>query len=384
MIRSAWIAIVICIPYVTASSVFATPTVTVTPSDGGTASVEFDSGDAEWDITLTRAVGFGGDVSFLVTAPDTDPIDMVTVVSGSGGNTNVYIRGTSPGTGVDSVDTVEDIGTGVANLIELRTINDLGEPGSSNPAIKMDSINTVVVGDDVLNDIVTTNGAITDMFVGGEFQGDVDVNGSNIEKLEVIGRIGTPSVPVTIDVERNIKRIVAGEIYADISTGASFDTQYIETTGAGALDGHFVGSLTTRILSDLGGPDRGLDIAGDLDADLTFTDRVTRPITVAGGFLAARIIKIAGRLADTGDISIGSAGLHGRILINTDNIDEDWLGDVTVGATTLSTVPYYDQTPSSIGGGAVGLVPYSFHPEACVSAHDATVTSIPTKFTVRH
>jgi hypothetical protein len=152
-----------------------------------------------------------------------------------------------------------------------------------------------------------------------------------------------------------------------------------------------------------------IEIVGDCDADLVFTATasggVLAPILIHGDLQLGRFISVASyidalagnRGAITingsleGDILIGAAnGLKGQIIIDSDNNGDDWDGDVIIGASTGTPItigpsqsqpndaPYYEMLSSAIGDGAIGaigLVPFNFHPKDSVPINDATLST---------
>lgn len=137
-----------------------------------------------------------------------------------------------------------------------------------------------------------------------------------------------------------------------------------------------------------------MQVAGDLDADVTFADFVYDPITIDGdlvsgatltttnGFGTAAPINIGGSLA--GDILFGAGKLLHQININAANGSGTWTGNVTVGSTTLSTKPYYSQLSTALGSGSVGLVPFNFHGAECSPANGAGLNSPPSQVLIEH
>ena len=81
-------------------------------------------------------------------------------------------------------------------------------------------------------------------------------------------------------------------------------------------------------------------------------------------------ITIEGSLAGTIDID-GNNGLAGQVIVNAANASDTWTGAVTVGSsnTSLTTRPYYSNVSSTVGGGAVGLVPYLLYEPDCEPRH---------------
>ncbi len=90
-------------------------------------------------------------------------------------------------------------------------------------------------------------------------------------------------------------------------------------------------------------------------------------ITVEGDM--SGVIRIGNDLLSTGSIEV-DGDLSGQIVINAHDDSEEWLGSVEVGTTPIvlddgssqpDEAPFYDRLAYSLGGGAVGLVPYDLH-----------------------
>ncbi|MCC6284798.1 MAG: hypothetical protein IT439_05775, partial [Phycisphaerales bacterium] len=234
---------------------------------------------------------------------------------------------------------------------------------------------------DVLGPVEALAGDITAVTIGGNLRDDVLALVGRIGVLNVDGSIGTPSSRVTIKARDRVQHVAADAIHANIEVTSTTNdlgwVQRIYARGDTGVDGDFTGSIKAMDLSMMTGGDAGITIAGDLDADLQFSGKVTRPIAVTGAFLSGRTIRIAEQLASSGTCTFGSSGLLGQIVINASNGANSWTGDVTVGSTTLATTPYYSNLPSALGGGAVGLVPYRVHGAASVPASGSTVLTDP-------
>ncbi|MBX3361111.1 MAG: hypothetical protein KF912_11795 [Phycisphaeraceae bacterium] len=240
----------------------------------------------------------------------------------------------------------------------------------------------------------------------GDLLADVWVPKGRIETLVVGGNIGSSENPVSINTQDRIGFLSASRIWADINTtynGGSGEVRTLLCTV-----GNFVGSLTSNRVLNSTVNDK-IEIAGDCDADLLFTatasGSVRAPIIVHGDLPSGRFISVASyidalsgnRGAITikgsleGDIFIGAAnGLKGQIIIDSDNTGDDWDGDVIIGAGTVSPItigpsqsqpndaPYYEMLSSAIGdgtAGAIGLVPFNFHPKDSSPDNDAFLST---------
>ncbi len=98
----------------------------------------------------------------------------------------------------------------------------------------------------------------------------------------------------------------------------------------------------------------------------------TASITAPGKPVTNRGLRIAGSLNAT--VTCTGQILE-QCIFNQTNQAAAWNGNITFGNTTLSPTPYYDNAPSALGGGSVGLAPFRIHYEACspVGAGDPTV-----------
>lgn len=415
------------------TSALGTVTATVTSGLGSTSVNQL--GNGEWEVTLTKTTS-DAPTDFLVKGSTTDVVSSITV-SNSGANTaRVTIHGPTSGQGIGQVKIFTNgSSTGPVQILNIKTVGDVG--GTSDPAIQADSITAADIGDDVLNDIVVEAGNLAGFVVAGDFLADLAVTGGSIVSLAVTGTIGTSSQLQTIDVNTSgsggtIDSITASAIRATITADAN--VQHIETTS-----GDFRGSLTADEFS--GGSVNGLDVAGNLNADIT-VDFVFRPIVIDGdlvsgrtftvnsnvsidsngslqvlddlegtliitGTLAAnRTLRIGDTLSGTleigtlagildldnliasgttalihgsmsGSITIASSGLDGQFIINANDGGGTWSGSITVGATTLSPVPDYSNLSSALGGGAIGVIPFDFHSTDCPPEHGDVLISAP-------
>ena len=215
---------------------------------------------------------------------------------------------------------------------------------------------------------------VKQVIVGGNFTGSWINAGDFINTVTVGGNIGTSTTAVqikTFNSGGSIGTIEADNINGNITAGSTGtgDLQQIRTTASSFFKG-----LITVLDVDGQPSEPGLDIAGNLDADVTIKGNVNAPIEIAGALLSTGRIDIYGALASAGQIDIaGSAGLNGRVIINSSNGSSAWSGTVEVGSTTLSPSGAYTQT--GLGGGAVGLVPFQCHLQDCSPVDSATVTS---------
>ena len=228
---------------------------------------------------------------------------------------------------------------------------------------------------------------ITQVTTTGNLNGNVTAEYGGIGEVSANGDIGSGANFVQIRTRDVLQRVFADTIWADIDT--------MRNSGIGDLwwlntvVGDFHGSL---LCHDIETPNLnpGLNIVGDLDADIVVTEDVKDPIVVGGELASGRTIWIGDSLqapgggGDTGEITLGADGLAGQVVINGNNGGGTWTGDVTVGATTLDG-PYYADVPGDLGGGSVGLAPFNLHAEACTPPSGSQMPSSPTQYVIlRH
>ncbi len=323
----------------------------------------------------------GSSASFAIGGVTTDTIESITVRAESSAPVSFTIGSTSAFVGfVGDIDI--GTSTGHVTLFDGRVLNNLGSARAH--LLRFLQVNGQILGDIVCeahssgpSDLLSLrSGSITTP--GGIF-GDIKVEHGKADFISVFdGDIGTPTSPVTIRVRDDIGSIDAGAIYASIGapSGATVRPR-IRRLAANA--GPIVGDLHVRSFQLLTGQNAAgiYALAGDLDADVIIDDSTTAGgIKVAGGVLPdGRILRIGGSLSNppvqgfNGAIELPANGLQGQIIVNASNGGGSWVGNVVIGTTTLVPEPDYAQTSASLGGGAVGLVPFALHDEDCVPAN---------------
>ena len=258
---------------------------------------------------------------------------------------------------------------------------------------------------------------ISSLVVGGDILGDITFqNGGRLDVVKAGGDIGTPSEPVVLSVTpslpygagSNIGTVKCTNLYADVI--AASNLRRVAASGAfeGSINCNTVGPTFGEdppgIFIGSGGFDGAIEALGaDFEGDISITGDLASSgllaipvlsegdsITITGGVESGSIIEIGGSL--DGDIQIQEAqGLQGQILINAaiasaPPVEGEWTGSVSVGTggtqvtiggseTGDNEAPYYGVLSSTLGGGAIGLVPFNFHPKDSAPDHDSVVTT---------
>jgi len=222
----------------------------------------------------------------------------------------------------------------------IGDINIAGSVGdAANPSqdsIIAQSINDITAGGDIAATITSTGSAqvpgATGTFrsTGGKILGTITANGT-LGLLNASGDIGTSSAPLSIIARSGIISVIGNNAFVDLQANAF--------GGTGSL-----GRIETR--------------TGDLSG-------IIKAHSLAGGFNPnEEAIKVAGALRANVEVqtsidkAIRCGSLVGQVTANRANSGAGWNQNVIVNNATLSPVPAYSATSASLGGGAVGLVPF--------------------------
>lgn len=357
----------------------------------GQCTTTTNCGDVEVNLS-----NLTGSVSCTGNSASGWSVSVANLQACSGGAGSFTVRPTQPGVILSAVTTSFPSSSTDVVYFEVKTVNSntyshigsLTKASTSGYLCLLSAVSSGTIGGSiVLNDIgdIEASQAVSatiESLGGGGFTGDI--NGVRSSSSSVFGSItahgainsvtagsgtigSSPTSRATINSHGTITVVSARAIYADISSRYPVDNQpgtgdikFLRTTA-----GDFSGSLTTTNVfepSNLA-TNRGLDIAGNLDADIYCTSLIKDPIYIDGAILSGRTFTTA------------TNGITKQVIINQDNNNFLWSGAFTVGSTTLSPTPYYDNAPSLLGGGSIGLAPFRIHYEACtpVGAGDPTV-----------
>lgn len=354
----------------------------------------------------------------------------VTVVGGNTGTlptVNVSVLPTDlPGRSIGRIDEVTQVAGSLPFQLVISNVGQIGQSPSQRATIRAAKIGAVsciaspgVPGysGNVYADFVSIGGA---PFVTG-WEDPLVVQGSLFGSIDCLSLTGDGGVVAPIIVEGvigdsqypfSIRARVVRSVLADSFTGTIFTDSIIvppatqptdrlcrfETRAGGNVAGtittsqfqqYFVGSENTNYFR----------VGGDLDANITIRRQVEprdgtdpAPITIAGEFKAGRTINIGTNLwgpfspqnGDNGGIRINAAGgLKGQVIVNSRNDPATTFAfgaPIAVGTTTLAAyVPHYPTLSSTLGGGAVGEVPFNLHKEDCLPANGSGACSYPSR-----
>lgn len=361
-------------------------------------------------------------------------------VDASGGTVQVRSYGSVASVNAGTIVRV-DATNFVGNVTSGSTIGTIQAPSIGQVTAQGAITNVLVTNWDGGNSpqdytsIITAGANITTVRVtGARMQGSIYADSGNITTVDASTGIGPASGTSTsvIRARNGINTITGASVNASIDARYNGGSGQIQTFQAST--GNFAGSLQA---AGIGSSGTGFSVAGSLLANVTISGDVQRPFTVTGaassavnllgtlsqpiafngGFPSGTLslgtvsnnvtvtgnlgasttmtllssgtqFKIAGSL--TGDMTLPANSLAGQVLINTGNGTPQWTGAITVGSTTLThpsaTDGSYVASPTSLGGGTVGLVPYHLYNIDCLPAQTSPNdwdTTIPTTPSLR-
>lgn len=335
-----------------------------------TVTVTVNGSGCSGCVTFTPSVGYFVTVSgqaapaVVVTTTNSERIVLIEIANTSttSAATLEVFAETSE---VQSVSAFVDVGLGELWVTEVHA-DTLG-------AIYANLIGDVIVDGDITGTITQVASGLSPSADGigmllsdsGSITGDITAAQRIVEIAAPGGDLGASGNHIDISSGTSIGSIRGNSIYAAISiTGSAADLDSLV-----AETGVFAGSLSCRKITGSGiGDDYGLDIKGDLEADIYQTAAMDTNF------------RIWGSLASTSEIDIHIAnGATYQVILNYDNNSNTWAGVFKVNGTALSSPPYYTTPASSIGGGSVGLAPFNLHGVSCVPV-DSTTTPEPTVY----
>ncbi len=246
--------------------------------------------------------------------------------------------------------------------------------GTGSLVLKDDVITRVKTTGNLAGQVTATNGSIANIEVGGNLTGAVRAeNGGITGTLQVAGDIIVADLPGGVfpirtktGINRLIARSVDTNIAAAVNSGAGRVGLFKTTSGAMSK------TLICKELSTIsGGGESGVVIHGSL----------TGNVRLFAGSPNLQPIWIRDSL--TGEIRYDDpADLSNQIIVNGGNTGGVWSGKVIMnfpsnpnGPTLWANssqpdqAPHYERPSASLGGGAVGLVPYRLYAGDCFPIH---------------
>lgn len=247
----------------------------------------------------------------------------LTVQTGEAGVTTVLAQK------VSSAATIRAV---TGDIDEVHTTGNSGSNGEMAGLIKADAGN--------INDVITDYGDLT----GGVHAYSTTTGQGRISNINVGGDVNSTALIgglFPIRSYHGIGTIVANSINAKITSRA--DANFGD--GVGRID-----SLQTR--------------TGNLSGELVCA--YVGPSSGSPSFA----FRVAGSLSATLTVD-HTDGLQHPIFVNAAGGSSTWTGDVQLGVqsgNTLSGRPFYTASSTSVGGSAIGLVPYAVYDQDCVPA----------------
>ncbi len=221
-------------------------------------------------------------------------------------------------------------------------------------------------------------GNINFIDVDGNMTGSVGALTGSLFTLVVDGDLGTSSLSPVISARDEIRRVSVGRAWATIlSTGNTATSGILRNVTT--TSGPFVGTISARRMEGNAQQSSGISIAGNLDANVTFTDAlIAQFVTVAGNYPATRTFRVGGGWAAGQTLTV-SGPLAGQVMLNANDLGSTWTGAASANSVSLTPVPKYAALSSALGGGAVGEVPFNLHKEDSLPANGSGACSYPSR-----
>ncbi|MBL8760898.1 MAG: hypothetical protein JNL50_06290 [Phycisphaerae bacterium] len=218
-----------------------------------------------------------------------------------------------------------------------------------------------------LCDISLANGTITRIKATNDMKAQITVANGDISLIDAGARItGYGPDPILVKKGR-IKKILAAQEISQFTAQGLGEAMIRANEGTDFIETPFIDSY---IIAN----DTAHDTVTDGSIRHIKTTDSSSGIRTHATIVASKIISDStndGRVTVSGSLNgelvIGNSGLTGQVIINAANGSGTWSDRVTIGSVELSTTsngaPYYTVASSSLGGGAVGLVPYHLYPQ---------------------
>jgi hypothetical protein len=277
--------------------------------------------------------------------------------------------------GARRVGNVLQTGTAETQVLLVQATEDIG-------SVQAEVIGNVIAGRDVLGPIVSTTPnnsirGVTWVQAGRDVLGDVTAELGRIglvwgqRNIGAPGPAPAPGKPINIRCKHGVTQIAGLEVYAIVNSRANGGTGGLWSFTCD----RYVGSMDIEklVFNSSGGVDGRIAIRQLFDGVISMGKSYTS---------AAQYIELP------------LHGLSGQIIINADAISGgSWTAPVRVGPQgnpqqVVLTGPRYAHTSESLGGGAVGLVPFRLHDESCQPVNgqtaQASASGLPLTVSLRH
>ncbi|MBK7403375.1 MAG: hypothetical protein IPJ41_01760 [Phycisphaerales bacterium] len=283
-------------------------------------------------------------------------IDAVGNIDGPVVATGMHSDAVSP-----TITTLRCTTDGTGNILgNVTSAGRIGWITAENGNVGLDSANRVTIqceysdgwiqGENVYADISAATNIARVKATAGEFVGSLSAQNIYISGTHGIVSAVT-GINATIDLADDLLeylKVTSG----DFEATSSLSCDSIDEDGLINFSGDFAGDAIVRESIEPGNANTQVTVGGTLSGSITVGDNLNEDIAISDG-----------------------AGLTGQIIINSNNDSGVWEEDatVTVGSTTLTwnEDDEYPETAASLGGGAVGLVPFSTHRESCSPVYGA-------------
>lgn len=343
--------------FLLAASASATPTCVATSGSITVTELAQPGGPGTpWRVAFTATGSAHSDVS--VTAASNEPIAYVHATTNSNSAYRVDLTVTAP-----SIADASKVG-GAGEFWVTPITTTTGDVGDVTANVIGDVTASAHITGDISSTGTSAGGAPDGIHAleatGGSITGDVTAVGRIGLMTASAGAIGTSSsVRATISAG-SIGNITARSVFADITSGGGTgELNSLITTGTGGSTGDFTGSLAAQRITG-NGLTYGLDVFGDLNADIDHDNAVM-----------ATHFRIGGSLV--GDILLPANGVTKQIIINANYDGGAWTGDIKLNGSAIAADSNGEYAASSVGGGSVGLATFRLHDEACTPPNQSEI-----------
>jgi hypothetical protein len=342
------------------------------PVPASAASLTFNFETGGWDITLQELYAPWSDSVFNIIANGGETIDNIFIdIDGPPAGSPVIVRAYGEGPGhLRAVHNILQRGTAETLLNRVQTLEDIG-------SVQVEAIGQLIAGRDLLGPVIATTGdnpvrGITDAIAARHILGDIRAENGRVGLVRAReGNIGSTSQPVQIIAKHNVLHVDGRHVHALIHTRFNGGTGGLYAL----IAEQFHGSVIAESL--IHNPWNGIQ------GRVKISQRFEGLIALGKSFTNPEQF-----------IEMPSQGLAGQIIINADNAaGGSWTSPVRVGQggdpnQIVINSPSYASSPAQLGGGAIGLVPFRLHNQACSPANGATVqlaaTAPPLTVQLRH